>query len=610
MNGRKDQNDHGSPGRTEPTLGSLDNLGTPASPTSSNEPARDEDGLPKFNLAPDMRRPVPPREPASRPRLRARKRGWLVPLALLVVIGIGTSVWMGQDKLRGLVPSTELGDLLSRGETALQEGRLEGTDGTSARELFEAARALQPDNDRARDGLRKVGQAEIARADAALQAHKLDEADQALTTARELLGGGSDVDRLSQAIASARNGSVQTDRLVEQAQQALDAGKLDGDDGAGALYRRVLAADPNNAVAVHGLDKVADALAGQAHKALDAGDHAAASALVDRIAALLPNYGELPALRAALVQADQQNNSQVTDAIKQGQDALRAGRITGDGDDTALAHFKAALAIDPNNEDAKTGLGQVAQALIVQANAALDSGDTTHASPLLDQAEALAPHSAELAAARGRLTDERKSVAAAQAASGGDKQKPAEEAQPASKSERRKSAAAAQAGGDAEDDSAAELQHPPLTPQQSAELSRTILRADSAARAGNLMLPPGESAYDLYRQALAIDGNNVTARNGLENLPNLAIGQFNQALANGNLATANSRLADLTDLSPGNTNQGVLRQRLASAWMDQAERQLDSGDRAGAAQSLDSARKLMPGNPRLATLMARLQSGS
>jgi len=606
MNGRKDQYDQGSPGRTEPTLGSLDNLDAPSSSPLKDAP-RDDDGLPKFNLAPDMRRPVPPREPA--PRARPRKRGWLVPVALLIIIGIGTSVWMGQDKLRTLVPSTELDGVLGRAETALQEGRLDGTDGSSARELFEAARALQPDNDRARDGLRKVGQAEIARADAALQAHKLDEADQALATARELLGGGTDVDRLSQAIAGARNGSVKTDSLVDQAQQALEAGKLDGDNGAAALYRRVLAADPGNAVALHGLDKVADALAAQAHKALDAGDHATASALVDRIAAMLPNYGELPALRAALVQADQQNNSQVTDAIKQGQDALRAGHITGEGDDTALAHFKAALAIDPNNADAKTGLGQVAQALIVQANAALDSGDTAHASGLLDQAEALAPHSADLASARGRLTDEQKSVAAAQAAAG-NKHKAAEETQANSNSERRKSSAAAQPpAGDAEE-SEAPLEHPPLTPQQSAELSRTLLRADNAARQGNLMLPPGESAYDLYRQALAIDGNNVTARNGLENLPNIAVSQFNQALMNGNLSAANSRLADLSDLSPGNTNQGVLRQRLASAWMDQAEQQLQSGDRAGAAQSLDSARKLMPGNPRLATLMARLQSGS
>ena len=48
------------------------------------------------------------------------------------------------------------------------------------------------------------------------------------------------------------------------------------------------------------------------------------------------------------------------------------------------------------------------------------------------------------------------------------------------------------------------MQHPVLTPQQSAELARIIQRADAAARAGKIMLPPGESAYDLYRQALAL----------------------------------------------------------------------------------------------------------
>jgi tetratricopeptide (TPR) repeat protein len=569
MNGRKDQHDHGSQGRTEPTLGDLDHLDTPASAG-----AKRDDGLPQLNLEPDQRRKAP-----QRPAPRQRRRGWLIPLLLLVVIGGGTTLWMEQDKLRGLVPSTELDGVLGRAETALQQGHLDGNDGNSARELFEAARALQPDNDRARDGLRNVGMAEVARADAALQAGKLDEADQALATARELLGGGADVDRLTQALAAARNGSVETERLIEQARQAFDAGKFDGDDGAGALYKRVLTADPGNAVAAHGLDKVGDALAGQAHKALDAGDRATASALVDKLATLLPNYGELPALRAALVQVSQQDNSALDDALKQGQDALRAGRIDGAGDDTALAHFKAALAIDPDNADAKAGLGQVAQALIVQANAALDGGDTAQARKLLDHAAELAPRSAELVAARARMGDARKT-------------------------------AAAQVAGDIAADNGDSMQHPVLTPQQSAELARTIQRADAAARAGKIMLPPGDSAYDLYRQALAVDGNNEAARHGLETLSNLAISQFNQALANGNLGVANDRLADLGDLSPGDAGQSQLRQRLAGAWMDQAEQQLQGGDRAGAAQSLDSARKLAPGNPRLATLTARLQAGS
>ncbi len=69
----------------------------------------------------------------------------------------------------------------------------------------------------------------------------------------------------------------------------------------------------------------------------------------------------------------------------------------------ALAHFKAALAIDPNNPQAKAGLGQVAEALIVQANAAADSGDSDQAKQLLEQAAALTPKSADLVAARARL---------------------------------------------------------------------------------------------------------------------------------------------------------------------------------------------------------------
>jgi tetratricopeptide (TPR) repeat protein len=315
------------------------------------------------------------------------------------------------------------------------------------------------------------------------------------------------------------------------------------------------------------------------HKALDAGDHAAASTLVDRLAALIPNYGELPALRAALVQVDKQDNGDLADALRQAQDALRAGRITGEGNDTALAYYKAALAIDPDNADAKAGLGQVAQALIVQANAALDSGDQAQAHKLVDQAAELAPHSADLAAVRARLGDGHKASSALPVAS------------------------------DAGEDTGP-MQHPVLTPQQNAALARMIQRADAAAQQGKLMLPPGDSAYDLYRDALAIDGNNELARHGLEALPNLAMSQFNQALANGNLSVAADRLADLGDLSPGAAGQAELRQRLASAWLDQAEQQLQHGDRAGAGESLDSARKLAPGNPRLATLAARLQAGT
>lgn len=572
MSGRKDQDNRD--GRTEPTLGNLGDLDAPRS--RADDP---DDRLPQIRFD-------APRRNAPVRRHHARLRAWHVVVAVLVLLLAG-GVWtlrQYQNSLRDMVPRTELNDVLSRADAALRDGHLDGTDGTSARELYQAARALEPDNDRARDGLHQVGMAELSRADSAYRAGQLDEAQQELSIARELLGGGSDVDRLDHLIQQARGAAVPADGLVAQAQQALAAGKLTGTDGAGALYQRMLAADPNNAVARHGLDQVGAGLATQARAALGSGDANAASATIDQLAALLPTYGDLPALRAALAQAQQHDDGPLLAAIAQGQQALRDGRIAGSGNDTALAHFKAAQAIAPDNAQVREGLGQVAQALVVQANAALDADDTAQASTLLDQAEALAPKSADLLAARARLRSAAGSATAAPA-NPPAKGAPAPVAEPPAPPP------------------------PELTPDQIDQVAELVRRARQAATSGQIMLPPGESAYDLYRNALAIDGNNQAARQGLQDLPGLVVQQFNQALAAGNLGKADELIGALGDLSPGDSTAGVLRGRLVDAWLDQAEQQLDRGDRANAAQSIDQARKLAPYQPRVRELSLRLQSG-
>lgn len=564
MSGRRDQHDADSRGRTEPTLGDLDHLDAPRAPLG-------DDGLPQVKVEPrhGRTRTTPP------PR-RDGRRGWLVPLLLMLVVVLVAGLWFSQNRLRGMLPRTDFNNVLGQAQQALQAGHLDGQDGTSARELFQAALALEPDNDGARDGLHQVGQAELSQADAALQAGKLDQAAQQAAVARELLGGGSDIDRLDHAISSARTAQVQTVDLVGRAQQALAAGQLDGPQGAGALYKQMLQADPNNAVASHGLDQVGDALAVQARKAFDANDSAKASAIIEQLAALQPNNGALPALRAQQAQVQQQNSGALDAALKQGQDALRAGRIGGSGDDTALAHYKAALALDPDNAQAKGGLGDVAEALTVQANAAIDAGDTAQAGLLLDQAAALAPKSADLAAARARLTSAVQTPVVATATPSDD-----DTVAPAAAS---------------------------LSPEQAAAVARLVQRAQIATSNGNIMMPPGDSAYDLYRSALAIDGNNAAAQQGLQALPGQVEQQFNQDLANGKLGSANDMLANLADLAPGDAAQVALSNRLASAWLDQAEQQLSSGDRVGAAQSLERARKLAPNHPRVLDLSARLQA--
>ncbi|MGN6120429.1 MAG: hypothetical protein ACTHOA_12035 [Rhodanobacter sp.] len=565
MSSRRNPHDARPPNRSEPTLGDLDQVeGKPRVSAA--------DGLPRVTV--ERRRARGIRTAASRGR-----RGWLLPILILLVVALGAALWLSQNRLRGMLPRTDLNSVLAQAQQALDAGHLDGEDGTSARELFQQVAASEPDNDRARDGLRQVGQAELSQADAALQAGRLDEATQRATVARELLGGGRDVDRLDMLIRQAQAGQMHTGDLVDQAKQALAQGKLDGADGAGALYQRVLRTDPDNAVAAHGLDQVANALAVQAHDALEAGDLAKADPLVLQIAALRPNNGSLPALRALQAQRRQQQDGAVKDAIAQGREALRDGRIAGSGDDTALAHFRAALALDPDSAEAKAGLGDVAQALTVQANAAMDDGDRAQAAKLLGQANALAPKSADLAAARARLQS-----------------KP-----PASKPPADEPAETVHAADEAPVVAAA------LSPQQSAAVAQLVQRAQQATASGNIMMPPGDSAYDLYRSALAIDGNDVLARQGLQALPGRVEQLFKQALAAGQLKQAGDMLANLGELAPGDPAQLGLSNQLASAWVDRAQQQLDGGDRIGAGQSLARARKLAPNHPRVTELAARLQ---
>ncbi|WP_347261205.1 protein kinase, partial [Rudaea sp.] len=99
---------------------------------------------------------------------RMNRRGWIVPgvLALALVL-LGAAAWHWQDRLRALVPNTQVNDTIARAQQALAAGRLLGARG--ARELFQGVRAQDPDDERARDGLNQVGERLLAEARANLQ---------------------------------------------------------------------------------------------------------------------------------------------------------------------------------------------------------------------------------------------------------------------------------------------------------------------------------------------------------------------------------------------------------------------------------------------------------
>lgn len=532
--------------RAEPNLGHIDDLS----------------GLLDENVMRAERTAVPaPRAPRRQsPSRRGPKI--LVAMALLAVALL--VAWQYQDRLRQLLPRTEFNDTLSRAQRALDAGNLSNEQGDGARELFLAARAQDPDNDIARRGLETVGQRLLERARSDVERNDLAAARKSLDGARELLGGGTDVESLEQTLKQRESADNETERQLDDARAALGSGRLLGKNGAAALYQKVLDIDNANAVAHAGVKKVADALAQQAGAALVANDADAASARADEIARILPGYPGLPVLLGRIAKVRDAARSALEGKLDHAEVALREGRFSG-GTDSALVLFREVLRRDPANARAKAGLAQVAQALVVQANAAIDDSNPDAAGKLLASAAELAPNSQDLRAARVELRElrERLAIGAERVAT---------------------------------------------TPAQAAEVRKLVISARAAVAAGRLIIPPGDSAYDKYRAALAIDGNDPDALAGLAQLPARAKDLFLQALSDGAPQRARAQLAALRQVAPDDASIPVMSEKLANAFLDQADARIGEGRRTDAANALAAARELSPHNPRLAPLSARLRA--
>jgi len=529
--------------RAEPAIGRIDQIAA----TLDAEPMRADCDAP---LAREARKP-------------RRRAGVGVLLASALLLGAGFAAWHWQDALRQLLPHTEFNDTLARAQRALDAGQLVGNQGDSARELFLAARAQDPDNDIARRGLDVVGRKLIEQAEAALAREDAVAARGLLDDARELLGGGTDIDRVEQTLRQRESKGDATAQMLEQARAALDARRLIGADGAATLYQRVLDGDKDNALAQAGLRRTADALAVQARSALAAKDVTGASARSDDIARILPSWPGLPELLGQIAQARDAARAALEATLDHAEAQVRAGDLTG-GEDSALDLFRAVLKQDPASARAKQGLRAVAQAFIVQANAAIEGDNPDEAGKLLDSAAQLAPDSPDLRAARINLRElrERQDIAAQRVA---------------------------------------------ITPAQSAQVQRLLGDAARAAAAGDLILPPGDSAYDKYRAALAIDRDNREALAGLARLPIHAKELFAQALTDGAPQRARTQLDAVRQIAPEDAAIAGMSEKLANAFLDQADARLGEGRRADATRALDAARALSPANPRIATLSARLQ---
>jgi formylglycine-generating enzyme required for sulfatase activity len=196
---------------------------------------------------------------------------------------------------------------------------------------------------------------------------------------------------------------------LKKAGKAFDEGRLyePKDTNALALYRKVLADDPNNAAAAAGIEKVHNYLLQQANDALDKGDEKTTGKLIEVIGGISKTGDDYTQLALRL-----KTLRQVAPLLTHAADLMQQGRALEPADDNALAVYRQVLTLDPANKLADQGLVQIERDFLDRALAAAAQDDYAGADKILDQAAAVRPGSQNLLDTRTRIEGIRRQRAA------------------------------------------------------------------------------------------------------------------------------------------------------------------------------------------------------
>ncbi|HEY4531141.1 MAG TPA: hypothetical protein VIG97_12610 [Luteimonas sp.] len=365
-------------------------------------------------------------------------RWWLIGSMLAIVLlavlraPIGALLW----------PQTRAQALREEAWEALAEGHLSAPDGSGARELFEAALAMDPDRAEARQGLARVALAALEQARVALAEDRFGEARRQLDLARALSVPRAEADALADALRQREAGHAGVDSLFAEAEDAHAQGRLDGGAGTALpMYAHVLALEPTHAGALRGREDALAELLAQAREALRAGDVGEAARLVatvrtydgghvdlpDTLARLMEEArlddeglarllsGEVPAVdertdagvpgEAVAALDDAERDRRVRMLLREAGDALAAGHAVDAGGGGAAELIAAARALDPGSAEVAAAAARLLPMLRECHLRELRANSLRRAATCLEARQALGDDPGELAGARRQLAE-------------------------------------------------------------------------------------------------------------------------------------------------------------------------------------------------------------
>jgi hypothetical protein len=496
----------------------------------------------------DFARPARPRQAN---RAQPGWWPWLLACALLAAVLV---VAFRRPLADWLWPQTRAQALRAQAAQALAQGRLTAADGSGARELYAAALAMDPDRDEAREGLAQVAEAALAQARQATAQDRFADAHASLRLARALSVPRADAAVVATELRKREAAHAGIAGLLVQADAAREAGRLIGDGPAALpLYQRILALQPENTRALEGREDALGELLQQARAQLREGKLAEATAAIAAARNFDAGHVDLPDTQARL-------NEELDDVRRNAANDLRDGRL-----ERAVERYRL-LAEAGQQADADAGLQRVAAAWAHRAEVLAGDFRFAAADSALGKARALAPGIAAISEAGHRIA--------------------------------RAQQAHARLGSQ-------------LSPRERGRrVARLLAQAREAEARGDLLDPPGDSAFDKLRAARAIAPDDPAVRKATAHLLPAAKQCFERGLSANNLGLARACFDARVALETDAAALASARRRLAGRWLAIGDERLGAGELRGASAALASARALDPATPGLDDFDRRIRAAT
>ena len=352
---------------------------------------------------------------------------------------------------------------------------------------------------------------------------------------------------------------------LARARTYLDEGHLISPPDANAYseFRTVLKMNPDSTHAQKGLVRVTDGIIAEIDQLTQRNDFSGARRLLDdavkaigdqtRLAATRSNIGKvekswkqeqaLAKLEAKEAQRAREEKQRVENLLAKASAAFDADRLRAPSEDNALALYRTVLTLDPANARARNGIERITQVYLGEARDALAQNQLGRAARGLEAAAAVDPTNPNVAILSTQL-QQRQYLEAKEA------QRAREEKQ---------------------------------------RVENLLAKASAAFDADRLRAPSEDNALALYRTVLTLDPANARARNGIERITQVYLGEARDALAQNQLGRAARGLEAAAAVDPTNPNVAILSTQLQQRQYLEAEQkrlQAEADERIARAQAI------------------------